>query len=76
MPVTFCFENAQRQNVCSTGFPMGCYVTKDGKPKDGCVLDVINTAILCSCRIISAYVLISTYSLVTVRRIATTFLIM
>lgn len=40
MPVTFCFENAQRQNVCSTGFPMGCYVTKDGKPKDGCVLDV------------------------------------
>jgi transmembrane 9 superfamily protein 2/4 len=26
-------------NVCTTGFPMGCYVTKDGKPKDACVLD-------------------------------------
>lgn len=40
MPVTFCFINQQNMNVCTTGFPMGCYVTKEGKPKDACVLDV------------------------------------
>lgn len=39
MPVTFCFINQQNQNVCTTGFPMGCYVTSEGKPKDACVLD-------------------------------------
>ncbi|CAD5227934.1 unnamed protein product [Bursaphelenchus okinawaensis] len=39
MPVTFCFINQQNMNVCTTGFPMGCYVTADGKPKDACVLD-------------------------------------
>lgn len=39
MPVTFCFLNQQSQNVCTTGFPMGCYVTSEGKPKDACVLD-------------------------------------
>lgn len=39
MPVTFCFINQQNMNVCTTGFPMGCYVTTDGKPKDACVLD-------------------------------------
>ncbi|VDN56752.1 unnamed protein product [Dracunculus medinensis] len=39
MPVTFCFTNQQNLNVCTTGFPMGCYVTLDGKPKDACVLD-------------------------------------
>lgn len=39
MPVTFCFINQQNLNVCTTGFPMGCYVTADGKPKDACVLD-------------------------------------
>uniref|UniRef100_A0A915E8G3 Transmembrane 9 superfamily member n=1 Tax=Ditylenchus dipsaci TaxID=166011 RepID=A0A915E8G3_9BILA len=39
MPVTFCFINQQNMNVCTTGFPMGCYVTPDGKQKDACVLD-------------------------------------
>jgi transmembrane 9 superfamily protein 2/4 len=39
MPVTFCFLNQQNQNVCTTGFPMGCYVTAEGKQKDACVLD-------------------------------------
>ncbi|CAK5017172.1 unnamed protein product [Meloidogyne enterolobii] len=39
MPVTFCFINQQSMNVCTTGFPMGCFVTKEGKPKDACVLD-------------------------------------
>uniref|UniRef100_A0A915M4Z3 Transmembrane 9 superfamily member n=1 Tax=Meloidogyne javanica TaxID=6303 RepID=A0A915M4Z3_MELJA len=36
MPVTFCFINQQSMNVCTTGFPMGCFVTKEGKPKDAC----------------------------------------
>lgn len=51
MPVSFCFINQQNMNVCTTGFPMGCYVEAgkifllvnyclDGKPKDACVLDV------------------------------------
>lgn len=40
MPVTFCFINQQNMNVCTTGFPMGCFVTPEGKPKDACVLDV------------------------------------
>lgn len=26
MPVSFCFINQQNMNVCTTGFPMGCYV--------------------------------------------------
>jgi transmembrane 9 superfamily protein 2/4 len=45
MPVAFCFINQQNMNVCTTGFPMGCYVTADGKQKDACVLDArYNTA--------------------------------
>ncbi|PAV61327.1 hypothetical protein WR25_18179 isoform C [Diploscapter pachys] len=39
MPVTFCFNNQQNLLVCSTGFPMGCYVDEHGRPHDACVLD-------------------------------------
>ncbi|KAK0407239.1 hypothetical protein QR680_019097 [Steinernema hermaphroditum] len=39
MPVTFCFMNQQNDLVCTTGFPMGCYVTPEGRPKDACVVD-------------------------------------
>uniref|UniRef100_A0AC34FBG0 Transmembrane 9 superfamily member n=1 Tax=Panagrolaimus sp. ES5 TaxID=591445 RepID=A0AC34FBG0_9BILA len=39
MPVSFCFTNQQQFNVCLPSFPMGCYVTPDGRPKDACVLD-------------------------------------
>uniref|UniRef100_A0A0N4ZZ31 Transmembrane 9 superfamily member n=1 Tax=Parastrongyloides trichosuri TaxID=131310 RepID=A0A0N4ZZ31_PARTI len=39
MPVSFCFVNQQNLNVCTTGFPMGCYVTPQGRQKDACVLD-------------------------------------
>ena len=38
MPVSFCFTNQQSYNVCLPSFPMGCYVTPDGRPKDACVL--------------------------------------
>jgi transmembrane 9 superfamily protein 2/4 len=26
------------QQYCATGFPMGCYVDKNGSPKDACVI--------------------------------------
>ncbi|CAJ0575142.1 unnamed protein product, partial [Mesorhabditis spiculigera] len=39
MPVTFCFVNQQNAQICTTGFPMGCYVGKDGMQHDACVLD-------------------------------------
>ncbi|KAK7480464.1 hypothetical protein BaRGS_00028281, partial [Batillaria attramentaria] len=37
MPVTWCYQVEDGQTFCSTGFPMGCYVTQQGKPKDYCV---------------------------------------
>ncbi|RCN26664.1 hypothetical protein ANCCAN_27609 [Ancylostoma caninum] len=39
MPVTFCFNNQQDVKVCTTGFPMGCYVDANGQPRDACVID-------------------------------------
>ncbi|CAD6187415.1 unnamed protein product [Caenorhabditis auriculariae] len=39
MPVTFCFQNLQEMDVCTTGFPMGCYVDDDGNAHDACVID-------------------------------------
>uniref|UniRef100_A0A0K0D5T1 Transmembrane 9 superfamily member n=1 Tax=Angiostrongylus cantonensis TaxID=6313 RepID=A0A0K0D5T1_ANGCA len=39
MPVTFCFNNQQDVKVCTTGFPMGCYVDSNGQPRDACVMD-------------------------------------
>ena len=40
MPVTWCYRGEPGQQYCSTGFPMGCYVTKEGKAKDACVMNV------------------------------------
>ncbi|XP_074657551.1 transmembrane 9 superfamily member 2-like [Tubulanus polymorphus] len=37
MPVTWCYDVEGNQKYCSPGFPMGCFVTKDGKAKDACV---------------------------------------
>ncbi|KAK6035053.1 endomembrane protein 70 [Cooperia oncophora] len=39
MPITFCFNNQQDVKVCTTGFPMGCYVDANGQPRDACVID-------------------------------------
>jgi len=36
MPVTWCYKTETEQNYCSAGFPVGCYVTKQGVPKDVC----------------------------------------
>lgn len=37
MPVTWCYDVESNQKYCSTGFPVGCYVTEQGKQKDACV---------------------------------------
>jgi transmembrane 9 superfamily protein 2/4 len=37
MPVTWCYDVEGDQKFCSPGFPVGCYVTKQGKGKDACV---------------------------------------
>eukprot|EP00062_Callorhinchus_milii_P020356 gi/632975913/ref/XP_007904494.1/ PREDICTED: transmembrane 9 superfamily member 2 [Callorhinchus milii] len=38
MPVTWCYDVEDGQKFCNPGFPIGCYVTKDGHPKDACVI--------------------------------------
>ena len=39
MPVTWCYPVEGGQQYCATGFPMGCYVDKNGNAKDACVMD-------------------------------------
>lgn len=40
MPVTWCYDVADvDEKYCSTGFPMGCFVTASGQPQDACVID-------------------------------------
>lgn len=39
MPVTWCYPvEGEGQQYCSSGFPMGCYVSKTGVQKDACVM--------------------------------------
>ncbi|XP_059082193.1 transmembrane 9 superfamily member 2-like [Tigriopus californicus] len=38
MPVTWCYPVESGQKYCATGFPMGCFVDKQGNPKDACVI--------------------------------------
>ncbi|XP_062856544.1 transmembrane 9 superfamily protein member 5 [Trichomycterus rosablanca] len=38
MPVTWCYDVEDGQKYCNPGFPIGCLVTLDGKPKDACVI--------------------------------------
>ncbi len=40
MPVTWCYDVEGDQKYCSPGFPIGCYVTKEGRGKDACVTSV------------------------------------
>uniref|UniRef100_A0A8C9VBW9 Transmembrane 9 superfamily member n=1 Tax=Scleropages formosus TaxID=113540 RepID=A0A8C9VBW9_SCLFO len=37
MPVTWCYNVEDKQKFCNPGFPIGCYVTGSGQPKDACV---------------------------------------
>ena len=40
MPVTWCYDVEDGQKFCNPGFPIGCYVTESGRPKDACVVNV------------------------------------
>lgn len=40
MPVTWCYDVEEEQKFCNPGFPIGCYVTETGLPKDACVVNV------------------------------------
>lgn len=39
MPVTWCYDVEDGQKYCNPGFPIGCLVTTDGRPKDACVIN-------------------------------------
>ncbi|KAK5896869.1 hypothetical protein CesoFtcFv8_009987 [Champsocephalus esox] len=39
MPVTWCYDVEDDQKYCNPGFPVGCLVNQDGKPKDACVIN-------------------------------------
>ncbi|KAJ8347912.1 hypothetical protein SKAU_G00265010 [Synaphobranchus kaupii] len=39
MPVTWCYDVEDGQKYCNPGFPIGCFVTADGHPKDACVIN-------------------------------------
>uniref|UniRef100_A0A673LHW5 Transmembrane 9 superfamily member n=1 Tax=Sinocyclocheilus rhinocerous TaxID=307959 RepID=A0A673LHW5_9TELE len=39
MPVTWCYIVEDNQKVCNPGFPIGCLVNQEGKPKDACVIN-------------------------------------
>lgn len=39
MPVTWCYDVEDNQKFCNPGFPIGCYVTESGRPKDACVVN-------------------------------------
>uniref|UniRef100_A0A8C1M127 Transmembrane 9 superfamily member n=1 Tax=Cyprinus carpio TaxID=7962 RepID=A0A8C1M127_CYPCA len=39
MPVTWCYIVEDGQKVCNPGFPIGCLVNQEGKPKDACVIN-------------------------------------
>lgn len=40
MPVTWCYDVEDGQKYCNPGFPVGCFVTLDGRSKDACVISV------------------------------------
>ncbi|XP_054648816.1 transmembrane 9 superfamily member 2 isoform X2 [Dunckerocampus dactyliophorus] len=39
MPVTWCYDVENNQKYCNPGFPIGCLVTAEGRPKDACVIN-------------------------------------
>ncbi|KAM9795510.1 transmembrane 9 superfamily protein member 5 [Neosynchiropus ocellatus] len=39
MPVTWCYDVEDGQKYCNPGFPIGCLVGDDGRPKDACVIN-------------------------------------
>ncbi|XP_041356135.1 transmembrane 9 superfamily member 2-like [Gigantopelta aegis] len=39
MPITWCYQVENKQQYCTTGFPIGCYVTKQGRRKNACAMN-------------------------------------
>ncbi|KAK1804055.1 hypothetical protein P4O66_020095 [Electrophorus voltai] len=39
MPVTWCYQVEDGQQYCNPGFPIGCLVTHEGRPKDACIIN-------------------------------------
>ncbi|XP_061643602.1 transmembrane 9 superfamily protein member 5 isoform X2 [Phyllopteryx taeniolatus] len=39
MPVTWCYDVEEKRQYCNPGFPIGCFVNSDGRPKDACVIN-------------------------------------
>ncbi|EMP29758.1 Transmembrane 9 superfamily member 2, partial [Chelonia mydas] len=39
MPVTWCYDVDNNQKFCNPGFPIGCFTTEKGHPKDACVIN-------------------------------------
>ena len=40
MPVTLCYLSELGERTCNNGFPVGCYVDKQGRAKNFCYLTV------------------------------------
>ncbi|CAF1580741.1 unnamed protein product [Adineta ricciae] len=36
IPVTLCYHNMDNEEYCSRGFPIGCYVNKNGQSRESC----------------------------------------
>nr|XP_033800371.1 transmembrane 9 superfamily member 2-like [Geotrypetes seraphini] len=39
MPVTWCYDMEDGHQYCNPGFPIGCFVTTDGRAKDACIIN-------------------------------------
>uniref|UniRef100_UPI00358ED3DD transmembrane 9 superfamily member 2-like n=1 Tax=Myxine glutinosa TaxID=7769 RepID=UPI00358ED3DD len=39
IPVTWCYSVEDGSKYCNPGFPIGCYVTADGKARDACIVN-------------------------------------
>uniref|UniRef100_A0A452HDM3 Transmembrane 9 superfamily member n=1 Tax=Gopherus agassizii TaxID=38772 RepID=A0A452HDM3_9SAUR len=39
MPVTWCYQVEDEHKYCNPGFPIGCFITTDGRVKDACIID-------------------------------------
>ena len=40
MPVPWCYDVEGGMKYCNPGFPIGCFVTKEGKQRDACITRV------------------------------------
>ena len=48
LPVVLCYQTTFAQTYCTPGFPVGCYVNKEGVRRGLCVLSVSMSTGVCS----------------------------